>query len=50
MKMWKGRFKEELSRLGNDFNSSMSIDYVMYKSDIKGSLAHSQMLYDCKIS
>ncbi len=49
MKMWKGRFKEELSRLGNDFNSSMSIDYVMYKSDIKGSLAHSQMLYDCKI-
>ena len=49
MKMWKGRFKEELSRLGNDFNSSMSIDYVMYKSDIKGSLANSQMLYDCKI-
>ena len=49
MKMWKGRFKEELSKLGNDFNSLMGIDYVMYKSDIKGSLAHSQMLYDCKI-
>lgn len=43
-KMWQGRFKKELDSAVNAFNSSISFDYRMYKSDIKGSIAHSAML------
>lgn len=43
-KMWQGRFKKELDSAVNAFNSSISFDYRMYKSDIKGSIAHSTML------
>lgn len=43
-KMWQGRFKKELDSAVNAFNSSISFDYRMYKSDIEGSLAHSAML------
>ena len=44
MELWKGRFSKELDSKFNDFNSSIKIDSVMYKQDIKGSLAHSKML------
>ncbi len=44
MKMWSGRFKKELDSLANDFNSSISVDYKMYKEDIEGSIAHATML------
>lgn len=43
-KMWQGRFKKELDSAVNAFNSSISYDYRMYKSDIEGSIAHSAML------
>lgn len=43
-KMWQGRFKKELDSAVNAFNSSISFDYRMYKSDINGSIAHSAML------
>lgn len=43
-KMWQGRFKKELDSAVNAFNSSISFDYRMYKSDIEGSIAHSTML------
>lgn len=43
-KMWQGRFKKELDSAVNAFNSSISFDYRMYKSDIEGSIAHSAML------
>ncbi|MDL2294765.1 argininosuccinate lyase [Ruminococcaceae bacterium OttesenSCG-928-D13] len=44
MKMWAGRFEKELDAGINDFNSSISFDWVMYKQDIEGSLAHAAML------
>lgn len=42
--LWKGRFKKELAKETNDFNSSISFDCRMYEEDIKGSIAHAQML------
>ena len=46
MKLWAGRFQKETDTLVNDFNSSISFDQRMYKEDIEGSMAHSQMLGD----
>lgn len=43
-KMWAGRFKKEENKEVNDFNSSISFDYLMYESDINGSIAHATML------
>ena len=48
-KMWAGRFSKELNKDVNDFNSSISFDKVMYKSDILGSIAHATMLSHQKI-
>lgn len=42
--LWKGRFKKELAKETNDFNSSISFDSRMFEEDIKGSLAHAAML------
>ena len=44
MKLWTGRFKKQLSKTTNDFNSSISFDSRMYKEDIEGSIAHATML------
>ena len=49
MQLWKGRFKKELSKTTNDFNSSISFDSRMYKEDIEGSIAHATMLGKCGI-
>ena len=46
MKLWAGRFQKETDTLVNDFNSSIFFDQRMYKEDIQGSIAHSQMLGD----
>lgn len=46
MKMWAGRFKKELNKDVNDFNSSIKIDHIMYESDILGSIAHANMLQE----
>ena len=43
-KMWAGRFQKEENSEVNDFNSSISFDYVMFEEDIKGSMAHASML------
>lgn len=42
--LWKGRFKKELAKETNDFNSSISFDSRMFEEDIKGSIAHAGML------
>ena len=42
--LWKGRFKKELAKETNDFNSSITFDSRMYEQDIKGSIAHATML------
>ena len=48
-KMWAGRSSKEVDSRVNDFNSSISFDSRMYKQDIKGSMAHAEMLGDCGI-
>lgn len=42
--LWKGRFKKELAKETNDFNSSISFDSRMFEEDIRGSMAHAAML------
>ncbi|MCR5653078.1 MAG: argininosuccinate lyase [Ruminococcus sp.] len=49
MQLWKGRFKKELSKTTNDFNSSISFDSRMFREDIEGSIAHATMLGRCGI-
>ena len=48
-KMWAGRTAGALSKIADDFNSSIHIDSVMYKEDIKGSMAHAAMLAEAGI-
>ena len=48
-KMWAGRTAGQVSRIADDFNSSIHIDSVMYKQDIKGSCAHAAMLAECGV-
>lgn len=43
-KLWAGRSSGEVSGLANDFNSSIAFDSRMYRHDIRGSLAHAEML------
>ena len=43
-KMWAGRFSKALNEKADDFNSSVHFDCRMYEQDIKGSLAHANML------
>ena len=42
--MWAGRFAKSLDSKADDFNSSIRFDCKMYKQDIIGSMAHSEML------
>ncbi|WP_050607003.1 argininosuccinate lyase [Clostridium niameyense] len=49
MKLWGGRFKEEESKLMEDFNSSLRFDKKLYYEDIKGSISHIRMLCSCNI-
>ncbi len=44
MPLWTGRFKKQLDKKTNDFNSSISFDSRMAKQDIAGSVAHAAML------
>ncbi|MDD6800493.1 MAG: argininosuccinate lyase [Firmicutes bacterium] len=44
MKLWAGRFQKDTDKRVNDFNSSLSFDCRMYKQDIRGSIAHADML------
>jgi len=43
-KMWEGVTKAQTDKLADDFNSSISFDYKLYKHDILGSMAHASML------
>jgi len=49
MKLWGGRFRQEESKLMEDFNTSLPFDKRLYSQDIKGSIAHVGMLSKCKI-
>ncbi|MGN1405656.1 MAG: argininosuccinate lyase, partial [Erysipelotrichaceae bacterium] len=43
-KMWAGRFLKEADAKLDSFNTSLPFDCRLYKEDIEGSLAHSEML------
>ncbi len=43
-KMWEGVTGAVTDKLADDFNSSISFDYKLYKQDILGSMAHASML------
>ncbi|MGI6772462.1 MAG: argininosuccinate lyase [Acutalibacteraceae bacterium] len=49
MKLWAGRFSKEADKVTNDINASIGIDKRMWREDIEGSLAHSDMLAECGI-
>ena len=48
-KMWAGRTEGALSKIADDFNSSIHFDARMYRQDITGSMAHATMLAACGI-
>ncbi len=43
-KLWGGRFKKKTSAAVDDFHSSISFDWRLYRYDIEGSIAHAEML------
>ncbi|MCR4841295.1 MAG: argininosuccinate lyase [Lachnospiraceae bacterium] len=43
-KLWGGRFTEQTDELVYNFNASISFDSRFYEQDIRGSLAHVEML------
>lgn len=43
-KMWQGRFTGSSAKEVDVFNSSISFDYILFKEDITGSIAHAKML------
>ncbi len=48
-KMWAGRTDGVVSKIADDFNSSIHFDARMYRQDIQGSMAHATMLAACGI-
>ncbi|MDH5720643.1 MAG: argininosuccinate lyase [Spirochaetia bacterium] len=43
-KLWGGRFEKSLSDLSREISESISFDKILYKQDIRASLAHAEML------
>ena len=43
-KLWAGRSSGETAQAADDFNSSIRFDARMFREDIRGSMAHAQML------
>lgn len=48
-KLWAGRFTKNTSKLAEDYSQSISFDKRLWSYDIKGSIAHTQMLAKQKI-
>lgn len=48
-KLWAGRFSQDSSQLLDEFNASIFFDQKLWKQDIQGSKAHSEMLYETGI-
>ncbi|NUN70379.1 MAG: argininosuccinate lyase [Bacteroidetes bacterium] len=47
--LWGGRFKAPLSEAALRFSSSIDLDKALYQEDIRGSIAHVEMLAACRI-
>lgn len=48
-KLWAGLTSGIVSKIADDFNSSIKFDKRLYKEDITGSIAHAHMLCKCGI-
>ncbi|MES0490997.1 MAG: argininosuccinate lyase [Leptospirales bacterium] len=48
-KLWGGRFQEGVSKISETISESISFDKVIYKQDIRASIAHARMLSRQKI-
>ncbi len=48
-KLWDGVFEKKVSSIIEDFTASISFDRKLAKHDIKGSIAHVEMLARCKL-
>lgn len=44
MKLWGGRFTEELNQLALEYTASIGFDYRLFPFDVEGSMAHARML------
>jgi len=49
MALWGGRFLKSQDKFFKDFNNSLKIDFVLFKFDIKASIAWSKILLNSKI-
>ena len=47
--LWGGRFRTQLSQAALRFSSSIDLDKALYQEDIRGSIAHVEMLAHCRI-
>lgn len=48
-KLWGGRFSKETDDLVDGFNASIGFDVRLWEHDIRGSIAHAEMLGKCGI-
>ncbi len=48
-KLWGGRFKEATDGFVEAFTASVTFDRRLYSQDIRGSIAHAEMLAECSI-
>ena len=46
---WSGRFKKSLDKEVLEFSESVSVDHLLFDSDIKVCMAHAQMLCEFKM-
>lgn len=49
MKLWGGRFENQIQQAAFDFQSSIHVDRRLYKEDIEGSIAHAKTLKKCGV-
>ena len=49
MKLWAGRMSGEVDERVNALNSSISFDSRMIENDIRGSIAHADMLHSINV-
>ncbi|KXH87043.1 argininosuccinate lyase [Sporosarcina sp. HYO08] len=49
MKLWGGRFTDQADHIMEQFNTSLPVDYRLFREDIAGSRAHVTMLVFCDL-
>lgn len=49
LKLWGGRFENQIETAAFDFQSSIHVDRRLYREDIEGSIAHAKTLNKCGV-